>query len=265
MPFPPKTTDRGESPLAVPEPRRLPVYRKHGVLISTLLHLAAIFGLLAASVRPRHDEDYRSHRTRALYVVTELADADDPRELPLVAMEDNTMLTGPAIRDRIQEHTDSASGRSDEENLERLEELSDRLNEVSGESSIDRMAGALQRVLGTRPRVDRPKGFASSQTFDVDTAQFHDVRREATDTDSWRYICILIDAQGCLFEVEMNVEDGRRLYEMMQRIKQNPLLERVYRRIAIPLMDRMIDSARETAVEGRTPEPIEDRNLKSSR
>ncbi len=102
-------------------------------------------------------------------------------------------------------------------------------------------------MLGTQSRVDHPKVLSSPAVFDVDTAQFHDIRRETTPASSWRYVCILIDAQGYLFEVEMNAEDGRRLYETMQRVKQSPLLERVYRQIAMPLLDQMLHSARETA------------------
>ena len=97
------------------------------------------------------------------------------------------------------------------------------------------MAGALQHVLGTQSRVDHPKGLSCPAVFDVDTAQFHDIRRETTPASCWRYVCILIDAQDYLFEVEMNAEAGRRLYETIQRVKQSPLLERVYRQIAMPL------------------------------
>lgn len=100
-----------------------------------------------------------------------------------------------------------------------------------------------EQMAFAKQRSDQPKGLSSPAVFDVAAAQFHDIRRETNPAGSWRYVCILIDAQGYLFEVEMEAEDGRRLYETMQRIKQNPLLERVYRQVAMPLLDQLIHSA----------------------
>lgn len=247
------TNYRAEVPFDRPGTRRLPVYRGHGLVISAMLHLAVLVSLLLASFRSWHYESYAVREARALYVASELWDADEPPKPSSTEVSQYSEMTDSAARDRIEEQMAFANQRSDQQNLERLDGWSARLSQVSSESSIDRMAGALQRVLGTQPRVEQAKGLSSPAAFDVDTAQFHDIRRETTPAGSWRYVCILIDAQGYLFEVEMNAEDGRRLYETMQRIKQSPLLERVYRQIAMPLLDQMIHSARETA--GRPSSP----------
>lgn len=236
-------TQQTAGPFGPCDVRRMPLYRGQGLLVSATLHLAAIAGLIFASLRPDYHESDADRRARALLVVTESAQVDGSFEPRLLDGSDFLGVSDSTLKDRLEEQIAFADQRSEQENLERLDGLSARLSRVASESSIDRMADALQRVWGSSPRADPSRSLSCGMAFDTNTAQFHDIRREATPSGLWRYVCVLIDAQGHLFEIDMDDEDGRRLYETMQRIQQNPLLERVYRRIAMPLMDQMIRAA----------------------
>jgi hypothetical protein len=226
--------------------RSLTGYRFHGLALSTIVHATAAGVLLLTSVSWWHRfESAPAREARVVYVAAPESKTDEAVDTPSITVSEPGPMTGALVRDRILESVDQARQRSDAENLDRLERLGKRLNEeVSSPASIDRMAGVLQVMFGTKPRADQPVAEPLGGVFDFDTAQFHDVRREAADDGGWRYVSILIDAEGRVFESDMNAEEGRRVYEVMQRIRQNPLLERVYRKIALPLFDQMLNTAR---------------------
>jgi hypothetical protein len=50
----------------------------------------------------------------------------------------------------------------------------------------------------------------------------------------------MVDAQGVAREVEIDNENGQRLYKTMQLIKSNPLLEKVYRKILMGILDQVL-------------------------
>ena len=211
------------------------------------VHLAVASVLLAVSVRPWYFDEWAAREARVLYVTATETVPEQSAEREVQVISDPSRVSKSMVAEKIDQLAEEASRRSDGENLERLDRLAERLNEVASESSVDRMAGALQTMLGTKVRADRPAEEAVSGDFDFDTAQFHDIRREATDDERWRYLAILVDAEGRALEIEMNADDGQRVYQTMQRIKQNPLLEHVYRKIAMPLFDQMLAAARLSA------------------
>jgi hypothetical protein len=79
------------------------------------------------------------------------------------------------------------------------------------------------------------------------------VKRGTTPQGTWRYVAVLLDARGRTMEVELNDRDGEVLYALMQRLKANPLLERVYRRIAMPIFDQLLKAADRTSQEKVPP------------
>ena len=46
-------------------------------------------------------------------------------------------------------------------------------------------------------------------------------------------------------EIEVSEQEGEPIYETMQRIKANPLLEQVYRQIVMPLLDQLMAAVRQ--------------------
>jgi hypothetical protein len=132
-----------------------------------------------------------------------------------------------------------ASGRrSEEENLRSLERLSGRLTKVSSEETLDELSGTIGRLVGTGPRETKPKENVAG-TFDHSTGQPHDCKKVEVD-GKVRYVMVMIDKAGRTQEVEMSAADGEQLYQTMQLIKSNPLLERVYRGVVMGIMDKLL-------------------------
>lgn len=132
-----------------------------------------------------------------------------------------------------------ASGRrSDDENLRSLEQLSGRLAKVSSEESIDELSGTIGRLVGAGPRATKPKENVAGP-FDPSTGQPHDCKKLEVD-GKVQYVMVMIDKAGRTQEVEMSAADGEQLYQTMQLIKSNPLLERVYRGVVMGIMDKLL-------------------------
>ena len=133
----------------------------------------------------------------------------------------------------------AAEGRSDEENLDRLKTLSDQLTATSSAESIDQLASSLQRWLGTEERATRPADEPVEGEFDLQTAQLHDIVRDDS-TGQVRYTAVLLDAAGRTMESPLTEAEGESVYRVMQLMKQNPLLERVYRGVVLSLLDKLL-------------------------
>jgi hypothetical protein len=132
-----------------------------------------------------------------------------------------------------------ASGqRSEQENLRSLEQLSGRLTKVSSEESIDELSGTIGRLVGVGSRETKPKEEVAG-LFDHSTSQPHDCKKLEVDGQV-RYAMVMIDKAGRTLEVEMSAAEGEQLYQTMQLIKSNPLLERVYRGVVMGIMDKLL-------------------------
>lgn len=130
-----------------------------------------------------------------------------------------------------------------EDQLAQLERRAAELNRVSTAESVERMAQAISGLLGTKPRaeqpVDQPAGGKPEGEFDFNTAQLHDVRREMLESGEVRYGTVLVDAQGRRFETEVDAATGEQLLKVFNIMRGNPLLEKVYRRVVMGLLDQL--------------------------
>jgi hypothetical protein len=158
---------------------------------------------------------------------------------------DPSQLTGELVRQKIETLIDRQEGTKPAEQLERLDKISKQLGRVSSGQSVDEMADQFESWLGYAPRATQPVAGISADAFDPDTAQVHDVTRSEDGAGGWRYVAILLDANGCTHEVELTASEGEIVYQLMQRLKASPLLDRIYRRIAMPLFDQIINGVRE--------------------
>jgi hypothetical protein len=136
----------------------------------------------------------------------------------------------PAERSRllrdIRRQMEQAQQRGDQDNFDRLTK------------TVDEMAEFFGGVVGNR--ATQPDLKKTDQEFDVSTAQMHDIQKTNDEQGSIRYILVMVDAQGVAREVEIDNENGQRLYKTMQLIKSNPLLEKVYRKILMGILDQVL-------------------------
>jgi hypothetical protein len=145
---------------------------------------------------------------------------------------------GVLISSELLRAIEASGRRSDDENLRTLEELSGRLTKVSSEGTIDELSGTIGRLVGTGPRETKPKENVAGE-FDPATGQPHDCKKLEVDGQT-RYVMVMIDKAGRTMEIEMSAAEGEQLYQTMQLIKSNPLLERVYRGVVMGVMDKLL-------------------------
>lgn len=127
---------------------------------------------------------------------------------------------------------------SPDDQFARLEALTGKLNQTASEESVDELKAKFQKWLATEDRATAPVEGAKGD-FDFDTAQLHDVERVENPAGGFTYTSILIDSAGRQMPAPLSPEEGENLYRVMQLIKGNPLLERVYRGIVMSLIDRL--------------------------
>ncbi len=137
---------------------------------------------------------------------------------------------------------------SDQENMKTLQTQSEKLSKVSSEESIDQLTPHFHQWLKTEKRETKPKKGTpmitertiTADNFDINTAQFYDVKRHKTKAGKIQYRAILLDAQGRTLGIDMPTEDGKKIYQLMQQMKSNPLMDKIYRQIVMPLLDKQL-------------------------
>lgn len=225
------------------------------------IHAASALGLFLWSFKPWGLAAWDARHQRVIQVtMAESAPADDTLhdDTPEVRIvSDPEEVTAQMVQKRVEEVVEQSAAMSTADKLARLDTLSQRLNQVADEGSINSLAGAMHSLLGTKPRAVEPAKEKPSGAFDFETAQFHDIQRFPKDGGGFRYVTILLDAQGRTVETEVSQQEGEPVYELMQRIKANPLLEQVYRQIVMPLLDQLVAAAKQakTAPAASKPPP----------
>ena len=138
----------------------------------------------------------------------------------------------------IQVRTEQAQERGDQENFSQLNQLSADLRRNSTPKTVDEMSEFFGGIFGKRAKEPDPTG--ASGPFDVSTAQMHDITKQTDEQNNVRYVIVMIDAQGVTQTIDIDAENGERLYKTMKLIKSNPLLERVYRNIIMGILDQVL-------------------------
>ncbi|WP_145054478.1 hypothetical protein [Lignipirellula cremea] len=125
-------------------------------------------------------------------------------------------------------------------NRTELTRLTKKLNRISSDEAVDQISNRVNQWSAVQSRAAAPSKNPIEGAFDFDTAQVHDVVRQEQPDGSYTYTSILIDSAGRLFETELSQDEGRNLYSTMRTLQDNPLLERVYRQMAMPLLDKLL-------------------------
>lgn len=166
---------------------------------------------------------------------TELTEGERDERTP-----EQQAATSNFVTDQVMRSIAQAERHSDEDNLERLRNLADQQNRISTEESVAAINAQLNKFLSTGPRATAPAKEPVAGDFDFDTAQLHDVRREELPGGGFKYTAVLIDSAGRTLDTEMNAAEGESAFKTFELIKQNPLLERVYRGVVMSLLDKVL-------------------------
>jgi len=237
-----------------------------GLTASVLLHATLLAVMVFGTVRSWLDErPLRAIEASATYA--RRGDQDNRTSATVVIHEDD-----PAPANFQQQFAASLAATeqlSEAQRIESLDSATSRLDRISSEASLDDVANRLQSWLGLAPRaaqpaavsvptknetpenvaavdasVDPSRPAATESKFDFETAQLHDVKRVVEPDRRPQYFCVLLDASGQTIEVPLEESEGEPIYSLMEKIKAHPLLEKIYRQLAMPLLDQMVKAER---------------------
>ncbi|MFM7842824.1 MAG: hypothetical protein ACKPEY_01150 [Planctomycetota bacterium] len=155
------------------------------------------------------------------------------------ALDDPAAVADSVLQRRVTATVESAQALPAEQQREQLEELAQRLGQVSSERSVEEVTGRLRQALGVKPRATEPSAEPVAGEFDVSTAQLHAVERLEVEGEELSYKLVLVDADGRRQEQQLGPE-GESLYKTWQLIQKNPLLGRIYRGIVMQLLDQAL-------------------------
>ncbi len=238
--------------------RRWKRRRWFGLLTSFVMHAGALAGLMILSLAALFDQPSWDDRAITVVQLKRTDRQPDTEQPPVRVATEPDQVEGGMVEKKLNETIAQAESISDEEKREKLDQLGEKLNQVSSAESLDKLSSTLRAWVGTKERASRPADEPVAGDFDFDTAQVHDVRREDDGEGGWNYWAMMVDAGGRSFETEVSDPAGEKLYKGMQRMKANPLMEKVYRQFTLPLFDKLFE-AREAAARNRR---YDDSNLK---
>lgn len=180
--------------------------------------------------------------------VEETEPATVPKEEPQELAEPRSPEPPPGeVRDQIASALNDAEDLAPEENLGELSRLTNELNEVASETGVQEIAEKMEQWTGVGKRADQPVKASDPENFDFETAQLHEVRRKEGKNGGWVYESVLLDSTGNTIVTEMDAENGETAYNTMQILKSSPLAEKIYRKIAMPMIDQIINANQQAA------------------
>jgi hypothetical protein len=156
---------------------------------------------------------------------------------------DPNSASGQWVAARMLDEVARAEHLSKEDQLARLKILTGQLNRIANDDSVAAATGRLAELLGTEDRAEQPAAEPAPGEFDFDTAQVHDVKRSEREPGQFDYVAILLDANGRTLATPLSPAEGEQLYKVMELVKSNPLLERIYRGVAMALLDKLLKPA----------------------
>ncbi len=177
-----------------------------------------------------------------------VAGSDATEQLPIEAtfagnsepqpeLTPETPLVGDLVRQQLDRAQREADAQSADKKLSDLEAAAKKLAVISNEKSVDAISQTLNKALNVPapPEVDSAK----PAKFDISSAQIVDVREE-TRNDKLHYFALMEDRHKLQEEVEVDADTGQQLAKTFGLIKKFPLLESVYRKTVIGLLNKML-------------------------
>jgi hypothetical protein len=145
------------------------------------------------------------------------------------------------IQASIESQIKQVQSLSDEAKLSELEKNLKRLESISTEASVQEVTATIADSLGLQSGVE-PSEQDVAGSFDHDTAQLHDVARRRSDSGSWQYECVLVDAQGRTQSVPMTEAEGEPIFQAFEKMKQYPMAAGIYRQVVMPMIQKLIEA-----------------------
>ncbi len=208
-----------------------------GLAISLLFHGVLLAALIAVPYHYYYGADKDSSGSGDL--------ASAPPAPAPKGVSSPAEITGPKVETKLTEVLTQVDKLSTEEKLDKLEGTAKQLDKVTSEKGVEELSGLFEGWLKTEKRATTPAQAAPTGPFDFNTAQFHDVTRDKGTGGRWQYHSVLIDSAGRTMEVDLDANEGETAYRTFQILKANPLAEKIYRQVTMPILDKLTRAARE--------------------
>lgn len=179
-----------------------------------------------------------------------------PAETPRPA--DETVDVPPQqIQDSLESQIQQAQRLPDDVKLSELEKNLRRLDSMTDSESVAQTSATIAGSLGLDTAQYAEKETPTEGAFDVASAQIADVVRSQDDQGSWQFESIMVDAEGRTLKVPMGADEGERLYQTFETMKQFPMAKGIYQSVVMPMIQKMLEaeSSDRAADENRVIEP----------
>ncbi len=186
------------------------------------------------------------------------AAATDAAAIESAAPQPSAEVTTRQVTATLARATEIHASKSDKEKLSELEKQAAKLETVASEKSVDEIAEKFHAWMNTNARAGQPAAEPVAGDFDYDTAQIHEVSRETSEDGATVYRAVLVDSAGRTLQTELPPEEGERAYATIEKLKSFPLADKVYRQIAMPLLDKAIAAGGK--MPAQAPAQDDDRN-----
>lgn len=229
-------TDEKKSRDQVPSSRS--VTRRRAVLFSVLVHLSLLIVMLCWYV-PNHLETAgQIGKARLKTAAPQQAILEEVTHMPPSAGEN---IPSEQIQASLKSAIGEAETLSADLQLSELENKLERLNSISSPASVQDTTQKIATTLGL-PSGPTPNSRAVDGSFDINTAQIHDVIRSRDNNGAWVYQSVLVDAAGRTQEVNLPTSEGEVSYSTFQQLKNFPNAEGIYRQVVMPMLQNMLNA-----------------------
>lgn len=223
------------------EPRRAPgaSWRRRAVFVSVLFHVALLVALFLWVLPPYSPPPLGENDTTPTHSVPNRSqDTRLPRNVPAAPA---VQVPPEQIQASIESQIKQVQTLSDEAKLSELEKNLKRLESISTEASVQEVTATIADSLGLQSGVE-PSEQDVAGSFDHHTAQLHDVTRRQSESGSWQYECVLVDAQGRTQSVPMTEAEGEPIFQAFEKMKQYPMAAGIYRQVVMPMIQKLIEA-----------------------
>lgn len=144
----------------------------------------------------------------------------------------------------IDQTMEREEGRTQEEKMSDLIHQRRQLEKMPAEHATKALEKVVDFLEARSDRAKEARREVSPDQFDADSAQIDSCERIAKDEKDgggWRYVATLVDANGNSMKVELPESEGASTWRTMQMLKENPVMNAIYRNAVMPLLDRKLE------------------------
>ena len=152
------------------------------------------------------------------------------------------------IQESVKAHFETSIAKPNQEKLEDLDGKLQQLNSLVDKQSLNATVDVIAGVLGIAPNQYQEKSVSSGSTFNPDTAQLIDVIKSQDQTAEFPFVATMIDADGNKSQVPLSESEGEVAFETFRKMKQFPMAEGLYRKLVMPMLQRLIQTNESEAV-----------------